>query len=182
MIPAGYMAKKVVKKPDWLEADNVRDIYSVSGCVSEPFADYIDFWRHNGYWFFDSPKIIASLAREKAISLEGTPLFYYEVHELEYHEDNSKWLGFGPEKSFKTDVAVPAKKILEGFDIVTFSAGTSPECSPLSCNYLAREIKTNLHCLLDSFDEAKQSLESGKFRNSEPGPLRIFAVYSTEWP
>jgi len=79
-------------------------------------------------------------------------------------------------------VIVPDKKILEGFDIATFSVGTSPECSPLSCNALAAEIKTNCHCLLDSFDEAKQSLESGKFKHSEPGPFRIFAVYSAEWP
>ncbi len=50
MIPVGYMAKRVSKKPDWLQAAQVIDIYSVSGCVSEDFADYIDYWKHNGYW------------------------------------------------------------------------------------------------------------------------------------
>jgi len=182
MVPAGYMAKHIIKKPDWLKAENVRDIYSVAGCVSKPFADYIKFWKHNGYWFFDSPEIIQNLARENFIPLEGTTLFYYEVFELEYHEGDSQWRGIGPEKSFKTDVTVPEKLILEGFDIATFSLGNSPECSPLSCNGLAARIKTNLHCLFSSFDEARQSLESGKFDDSEPGPFRILAVYSTEWP
>jgi len=35
MIPVGYMAKRVVKKPEWLKASNVADIYSVSSCCSE---------------------------------------------------------------------------------------------------------------------------------------------------
>jgi hypothetical protein len=39
MIPIGYIAKHVSKKPDWLEAPNVIDLYSVSGCNSEDFAD-----------------------------------------------------------------------------------------------------------------------------------------------
>ena len=43
MIPAGYMAKNVVSKPDWLKANGVEDLYSVSGCISKDFADYIKF-------------------------------------------------------------------------------------------------------------------------------------------
>jgi hypothetical protein len=56
MIPVGYMAKRVLRKPDWLPAPQVIDIYSVSNCHSENFADYIPYWKHNGYWFFDSPE------------------------------------------------------------------------------------------------------------------------------
>jgi hypothetical protein len=55
MIPVGYMAKRVCRTPDWLGAPHVIDVYSVSGCISENFADYIQYWRHNGYWLFDSP-------------------------------------------------------------------------------------------------------------------------------
>ncbi len=49
MIPAGYMAKRVSSKPDWLNAAQVIDIYSVSSCVSPDFADYINYWMHNGF-------------------------------------------------------------------------------------------------------------------------------------
>jgi hypothetical protein len=59
--------------------------------------------------------------------------------------------------------------------------GTSPECSPLSCNSLAAAITFNRHCLFESLDQAKQSLETGQFDNSEPGPFRIFAVYTVDW-
>ena len=124
MVPAGYMAKRVVARPDWLPAERVSTIYSISGCISHNFADYIGFWKHNGYWLFDSPNIVTT----------------------------------------------------------SFSMQTSPECSPLSCNSLAAEVETNTRCLLQSFEQARALLEHGTFNNSEPGPFRIFAVYSVEWP
>jgi hypothetical protein len=178
MIPAGYLYKKVAARPEWLKAGNVADIYSLSGCISEDFADYVNFWKHNGYWLFDSPEVITEIAVSAGIDLSGTTLFYYEVYEYEFDEDTKAWSEFPPEPSFTTDVREPAFKHLEGFDVVTFTARTSPECSPLSCNSLAAEIPVNRHCLFDTFDAAKAALESGLFRNSEPGPYRIFAVYT----
>lgn len=180
MIPVGYMAKRISKKPDRLQAAQVVDVYSVSACVSEEFADYIDYWKHNGYWLFDSPVVIRDLARENSIELEGKSLFYYEAHEMEF--DGQAWHAYAPEKSPPTNVSVPATKQLEGFDVVTFYAKNAPECSPLSCNGVAKELRTNAHCLLDSFDEAYAHLNTGKFNNAEPGPHRIFAVYSVSWP
>jgi hypothetical protein len=58
MIPVGYLAKRVVPKPDILKAPQVVDIYSISNCMNDDFADYIGYWKHNGYWLFDSPEII----------------------------------------------------------------------------------------------------------------------------
>lgn len=116
------------------------------------------------------------------MELENTRLFYYEVYNLEYDEDEMSWIPFEPESSFKTQILEPEIKTLEGYDIVTFCVGTSPECSPLSCNSLASEIETNQFCLLPSFEKAKELLEEGKFKNAEPGPCRIFAVYSVQWP
>jgi hypothetical protein len=49
MIPAGYMAKWVSDRPEWLKAERVSDVYSVSKCVSKDFADYVDSWKHNGF-------------------------------------------------------------------------------------------------------------------------------------
>jgi hypothetical protein len=182
MIPVGYMAKRVIARPEWGHVPGVTDIYSVSGCVSENFADYINFWKHNGYWFFDSPQIIAELARHNSIDLAGTELFFYEVYESEFNADRSEWVAFEPEHSLQTDVLVPDIRKLEGFDVVTFSARASAECSPLSCNSLAERVQTNEHCLLPTLENAQQSLEMGAFEETEPGPYRIFAVYSVEWP
>ena len=182
MIEVGYMAKRVVKRPAWLKAYQVVHIYSVSNCNSKDFADYIDYWKHNGFWFFDSPEIIHSVAREHSVDIGDTQLFFYEVYDLEYDGDQKSWKKFGPEESFTTNVVVPAKKSLVGYDVVAFSTGNSAECSPLSCNSIAREVSTNEHCLLTSLEEAKRLLEDGKFNNSEPGPFRIFAVYTVPWP
>jgi len=180
MIPAGYMAKRVVERPDWLPAERVSSVYSVSGCISKQFADYIPLWKHNGYWLFDSPEIIITIARENKIDLAETLLFFYEIYDLQF--DSHGWSRFEPEASFGINVSVPEAKVLEGYDVVTFYLQTSPECSPLSCNSLAKQIETNARCLLPSFDEARTLLESGKFNHCEPGPYRIFAVYSVAWP
>jgi len=164
MIPAGYMAKHVRERPDSLKAAQVTDLYSVSPCMSNNFADYISLWKHNGYWLFDSPQIILAAARENSIDVTPTTLFYYEVYELEF--DGKSWNTFAP--NFPANVTPPVRKTLEGFDVVTFSAGTSPECSPLSCNGLAASVPTNAHCLLPSFEAAVQALEAGRFKNTEP--------------
>src|SRR5262249_3901659 len=107
MIPMGYMAKRISKKPDWLKAPQVIDVYSVGGCVSEDFVDYILFWMHNGYWLFDSPEIIRQIANENSIALEGTSLFYYEAHELEF--DGQGWHAYAPAPQVRTDVILPSQ-------------------------------------------------------------------------
>ncbi|HYM76257.1 MAG TPA: hypothetical protein VE377_09800 [Candidatus Dormibacteraeota bacterium] len=189
MIPVGYMAKRVYKKAEQLKVraitasfekmPQVVDVYSVSNCLSKDFADYIRYWKHNGYWLFDSPEIIKNLAKENSIRLEETSLFYYETHEMEF--DGERWVPWSSDPSFPTNIVLPVGKEFQGFDVVCFSLKTSPECSPLSCNGIAEEVQTNSHCLLDTFAEAETSLNDGKFENAEPGPYRIFAVYSVDW-
>ncbi|MFZ6750339.1 hypothetical protein [Undibacterium sp. Ren11W] len=183
MRPLGYLYKSVAKRPDWLKADRVEDVYALSGCISENFADYIIYWKHNGYWLFNSPEIIESLVQEHSFSLEGMSLFYYEGSEEEFDDRIDQWVPYEPENSFETDVRKPSECQLEGFDVTNFTAHTSPECSPLSCNSLAESIPTNKHCLFDTFEEAKSAIETKKFENAgEPGPYRIIAVYSVPRP
>lgn len=178
MIPVGYLYKKVERAPAQLNAEAVEDIYSLSGCISRNFADYMDYWKHNGYWLFDSPEIMQEIARVEGIDLSEMSLFYYEVYPLEFEEEARKWIPSAPELSFKTSVQIPASKHLEGFDVTTFQCNTTPECSPLSCNSLAAKTSVNEHCLFRTFEEAKKALDEGFFLHGEPGPLRIFAVYT----
>lgn len=124
MVPAGYMAKRVVVRTDWLAAEGVSSIYSVGGCVSHDFTDYIGFWKHNGYWLFDSPDIIIDIARENNIDLAEAMLFFYEVYELQFN--SGEWTSFEPEPSFGTNVSLPGAKVVEGYDVVTFYVQTSP--------------------------------------------------------
>lgn len=178
MIPAGYMFKKLTARPDWVKAGNIRDIYSVSRCISDDFCDWINFWKHNGYWFFDNLKIIEKIASGNGIDLTSMTPFYYRLYPTQWDADSSKWLTFSPEASFTTDVVEPPTPKVEGFDVVTYSAQTSAECSPLSCNSLADTVPTNFHCLFQTLEEAKSALEGNSFDRAEPGPYRILEVNS----
>ncbi len=178
MVPAGYMYKAVSARPDWLKTEAVDDIYSVSGCVSMDFCEWIDYWKHNRYWLFDSPEIMEKLGTENDSLLIAMKLFYYKVYELEWDEFEEKWSAFTPEGLFPINVIEPKNSVVEGYDIVSFFCNTSSECSPLSCNHLSESTKVNRHCLLDSLEEAKMLLESGKVIDCEDGPYRIFEVHS----
>lgn len=174
------MAKSIQLKPDWLHATNVTHIYSVSGCISENFAEYIPFWKHNKYWFFDSVDIIKEIAHENSIDLLCTELLYYEIYEKEFDKDKESWLDYETDKEFGYNVIIPRKKILLGYDIVNYTQRNSPECSILSCNRLAESVKTNEFCLISSFEECKAITESLDIDKGEPGPYRILAVYTFE--
>jgi len=178
MIPAGFMAKKVRPAPEWLKAGAALDVYSVSNCLSEAFCDYSGHWKHNGYWLFDSPAAIHEVAQAESVDLSECAVFYYEVHEQQFDERRKIREWFGPLDALETRVAVPEARQLEGYDVVSVSGGNAPECSPLSCNGLASSIPVNRHCLLASLDEAKDLLERDVFVNCEPGPYRVFAVFS----
>jgi hypothetical protein len=179
MIAAGYMGKVVAPRPQWVQADNVTRIYSVSNCVSHAFCNYINHWKHNGYWFFDSPSAIREIAKSDSTAAKQYEVLYYELFELQFDEGREIWEPFQPEPSFRTEVRMPEYLDILGFDVVSYSVKTSPECSPLSCNNLVEKIKVNKCCLLSTLDEAKKLLESGAFTGSEPGPFRIAAVYRT---
>jgi hypothetical protein len=181
MIPLGYMLVKVAPPPEWMRSPNVELVYSACGCcVSRFFLDYIPLWKHNGWWFFDAPSTLHEIVSDKNLNLSEFTLFYYEAFDQEFDEDTKEWLQIRPEPSFKTDVVVPSDKTLLGYDIVSFSVHTSPECSPLSCNSLASTISTNRFCLLDDFESAFDLTQQDEVANCEPGPYRIIAVYSVE--
>lgn len=179
MIPVGYMFKTVSQRPDWLKSRaSVPDIYSVSGCVSKNFTDYIKYWKHNGWWLFDSPAVMEEIARAERLDLSRMTLFFYEAFDRQFDEDTGEWSTYGPELSFSTEIELPQSTRLKGYDVTTFSAGTNPECSPLSCNSVAESVTVNRHCLFNTFGDAKAAIEGGIFNDSESGPMRILAVYT----
>lgn len=183
MIPAGYMYK-LVSTSDGKQADSpLVGIYSVGACganISPFFTDYIPHWKHNGYWFFHSPSVMHEIAAENHIDLSRMTLFFYELYEFEFDlpdTEDEAWIPIESESSFVTQIVVPPKMVLAGFDVVEYVCRNAPECSLLSCCNLAKEFTVNSHCLFDSFEEAKVAVESGKFHEREPGPYRILAVH-----
>jgi len=182
MVPLGYMAKHVAIRPEWLRAAGIDEILSVSSCVSKDFADWITYWRHNGYWLFDNPSVIQALALEHSLNISDCRWFYYEAHGLAYDENTGGWVSISAEATLPTSVQPPPEAILRGFDVVTYTFGNMAECSPLSCNYMAKEVVTNRCCLLDSFEVAHRLIDQRRFIDCEPGPYRIVAVYEVSAP
>ena len=180
MIALGYMYKKISNKLDGLTADQVSDIYSVSSCVSDDFADWVNFWKHNGYWFFDTPETIEQIAIEEGISLKDMMLFFYRAYEYQWDDYAQDWINYAPDQSFSLQVKEPESARVWGYDVVSYSCQTAAECSPLSCNHMYQKLKVNTHCLFDNFDEAKRHTESGAFRDCEPGPYRLIEVCSVD--
>lgn len=60
--------------------------------------------------------------------------------------------------------------------MVSRSAGTDFECSPLSCNGLSKEIPVNAHCLLETVEEALALVRSPRMQDTEPGPYVVVEV------
>ena len=177
MTPLGYIAKRIAQRPDWLDVPHVWDICSVANCISEDFADYINYWRHNGYWLFDHPEVISDICNENAIDTSGLRFFYLESDLTQYDPDRTLWVDFEPVASFSTCVKKAHESQLLGYDVVTIYCCDAPEHSPLSCNHLASQLPVNKHCLIDSLDDARDYIVRGAFANSEPGLLRIVAVH-----
>jgi hypothetical protein len=175
MIQAGYMYKKIASRPEWLTCENVTKIYSVSGCTSKDFTNYIPYWKHNKYWFFNDSKDMDIIIDEQKI-MDEFELLFYELFEKEFDEEEQAWQEIIGEESFGYDVERPVHKEFLGFDIVSYSLGTSHECSPLSCNKLCTEVDVNEYCLLEDFDYAIELTESLNEKKAEPGPYRIIAV------
>lgn len=180
MTPLGYIGKRIAERPEWLAIPCVKSIYSVANCISSDFADYIPFWRHNGFWLFDHPGIIVQLCVDNSIDMTGLSYLYLESDLVQYDTGRKRWSEFQPESSFETNVSKPIGARLMGFDVVTFSCGNTSEHSPLSCNHVASEILVNEYCLIDNSDDARDHIEAGVFANSEPGPLRVVAVHEVE--
>ncbi len=103
MIPVGYMAKRIALRPKGFKNKIVKDLFSVSGCISENFADYIPFWKHNGYWLFNCPTVLQKLATDNNLDISQTLIFYYEAYELQHRSGkcpgDGPWEPFAPEKS-----------------------------------------------------------------------------------
>ena len=181
MIELGYMAKRVVFRPDWLNVQHVRCIFAVANCISGDFCDYISFWRHNAFWFFDSPTLIRTIASEINIDLATTTLVYYRGHDTQFDAALGNWVRYDHDLDIRTSVTPPHGATFLGYDIVSYSMQNAPECSPLSCNGLANTVRVNENCLIDSLEYAIDQLENGAFKNSEPGPYRIIEVNAVSW-
>jgi hypothetical protein len=186
MIPAGYLLKRTVPPPGWLgpDAPHVTEVCSVSNCVNDNAVEPQDSWLHNGFGVANDPDVLWKLAREGDVDLSGSKLFYYCADMRELYSDGRtfdklKWqpISRAPSSSLPDQVVIPsadAGLVMLGYDVVVF--GDYLEHSPLSCQSVATELGVNNYCLLNSLEEARWAIDSGKFKDCKEGIYKIFSV------
>lgn len=180
MIPAGYLYKRVEREPSWLEPSPVREVCSVSGCVSgnHELFDPL-FLPENNAKLADGPECFVRAAEHKGCGLDlaGHTLFYYEMLETEFDDEERRWRDIPPETLPRLEQG-PERSMLLGYDVAVFNPSVCGiGCSPLSCNQIAKEVEVNEYCLFDTLSQAVEALDNGLFAHCEPGPYRIFSVY-----
>ncbi len=105
-------------------------------------------------------------------------VIFCEIYDKAFNEKEGKWENIWIESSFKTEVIVPSNKEFLGYDIISFSARTNPECSLLSCNGLYSEVDVNEHCLCEwDLDRVIEFVSGIKPNDVEPGPYKIYGLY-----
>jgi hypothetical protein len=171
LVLIGYFPKKVVRRPDWLEAAGVRAIRSVCECVSSGPPDWIRHWTHNEMWVYSTI----------AAAWEVCP----EDERPGYEMQAYRMLPTGWDEGIEEQFAIPPLQVEPlpgdfrrvGFDVVSMETGNAGfGHSPLSCNHMAREIPTNEDCLLDDIDVAKRTAAAFSRGDVEPGPYYVVEV------
>lgn len=175
----GYFPKHVTTRPDWLKAGRVKDVCSVSECISAGPPGWIGRWAHNGLWLFDDEQAAWGVVPGGRSNREYR-LFAYRLFPVLFD-------GTGREPFSIPPLCVqplPGDYRRLGYDAVSRSCGSSFECSPLSCNHAAEQVEVNEHCLVDDAAEAFRlaDLFSKEEEGYEPGPYYVVEVWRREEP
>lgn len=171
LVLIGYFPKIVAPKPEWLkDAPAVEEICSVSDCISKSPSDWIDQWKHNEMFVYDTPELAWSVVPQE--DRHRYTLFAYRILPRLFGEsEETEW-----QIPSLCVNALPGGFASVGFDAVSRSCGTTFECSPLSCNLMAAHYPVNRYCLLDDLETAIAMARDFAAGNCEPGPYCVVEV------
>jgi hypothetical protein len=177
MIFAGYFARRIEPRPDLLNAPGVREICSVSECISAGAEGWVSAWRHNGFGWFNS--VADALGVVPAARQAEFRLFGYRIHPEVFRGSQRAALTIPDD--VRPEPLPDAFRSL-GFDSASRSSeqGLSLECSPLSCNFMASEMPVNEHCLFPTLETAIAGAK--RFAAEQPEPGEYYVVEVLEGP
>ena len=167
----GYFPKRRTPNPGCMIPGVVEEIASVSGCIAEGPDDWIEHWRHNELFVFDSPKVAWSFAPEA--ELDRFDLYGYAPYPVRFVNGQQQAFEIPPVRP----QSLPADFERLGIDVVSRSCDAGFECSPLSCNGFAKEAAVNRWCLLDEIDDAFFLAKRVESSGAEPGPYYVLEVW-----
>lgn len=169
LVFAGWAPKRVVVAPAWVDVPGVTSIASASDCIADRPEGWIERFEHNRIGLYDT------LAGARAVVPPADralyDLFAFRVLETIFTE-------VGPRPFSLADLAAVEVGPLEplGFDAVSSTLSSGFECSPLSCNGMARHHPVNERCLFRTLAEAVAGAEAFARGDCEPGPYFVVEV------
>jgi hypothetical protein len=166
----GYFPKRTAHRPEWLQAAPIDEVCSVSECISEGPEGWIDAWKHNACWVYDTPELAASVVPEGE---EGFEVYAYRQVPVCVADGEVR-----DEPPAEVDAA-PLTDEFEwlGYDAVSRSISPMFECSPLSCCGAAESMPVNRHCLFETLEQALAGAREFSSGPWEPGPYLVVEVY-----
>jgi hypothetical protein len=175
---AGYFAKGVDPQPEWLawvERLDIVGVCSVSDCINDTPHDWVDRWLHNSLGLFNEPE----QARSVLTAADGPmQVFAYRVSTIRFVNGSPQpWTW--PDDAHPVDVPSDYRSL--GFDAVHkhMDSILGFECSPLSCNGLAKEWPVNRYCLLDDLEIALRAAVQFSIDQPEPGMYYVAEVFAS---
>ncbi|HKR62927.1 MAG TPA: hypothetical protein VJZ00_04280 [Thermoanaerobaculia bacterium] len=172
----GYMAKRITPRPAGFPAP-VDEICSVSGCIAQEPEGWIDEWKHNDFFLYDSAQLAESVVPKR--HRDRFRVYAYRAAPIYYDPDGGRHLFELPEIHPEP---IPSSFEFLGYDVVSRGESVTFECSPLSCSTLATEIHVNQRCLLDSYVEALEVAKRCAEEQPEPGNYFIVEVWASTAP
>lgn len=170
----GYFPKRTSRPPDWPGPAVVEEICSACACMTEEPADWINQWKHNDSFLYDSEDLARSMI--PATDDPGTwSIFAYRRFPIRFRADRDDITELP-----KLDVApLPAGYVSLGYAAVSDDLEgqvSGFQCSPLSCNLRAPDYQVNRHCLLDDREMAFAAARDFASGNAEPGPYYVVEI------
>lgn len=169
LVFAGYFAKNIAPRNDWLKVPSVKEIWSVSECMSKGPPDWVNHWRHNDIGLFDTVQLAESVI--PADERQAFKIVGYRIWDRVLENGVEVALGRavpavpGPDPGF----------VSIGFDAVGWSYDAF-SCSPLSCNRGAEQFAVNEWCLFSTFDAAVAGATEFSTGHWEPGPYWVVEI------
>ena len=166
----GYFPKTSPIPPAWLHPSHVREICSVSHCVALPPPDWIEHWRHNDFFFFNTIADAESIVPPGAV---GYHIFAYRLLLITFSEGRQTPI---PAPILPLE-PLPSSFVSLGFDAVSKYCTPYFECSPLSCNGALAKYAVNEYCLFASPEEAVVAATLWSAKDvMEPGDYFVLEV------
>lgn len=173
----GYFPKQVRPRPEWLKVERVKEVCSVSECISPGPDGWINRWAHNDLWHYDDEQAAWSVV-PGGQSNRDFRLFAYRLFPVQFDAGEQQPFTIPPLGT--SPLSTGYRRL--GYDVVSRSWGSTFECSPLSCNHAAERTEVNENCLVDDLDEALRlaRLFSRTEEGYEPGPFQVVEVWRQE--